>query len=103
MPPDISLTQEIVLAVVDSVEVQTLGNCLSIPLRVKENILSVIHYDSMEQKSRLIHYWVNFSPFASWNWLAGRLYYWDERTALEASLRYVQKISGIYNMYTNPH
>ena len=101
MPPfpsptctDTSLTQSNVATVVDTVEVELLQNCLEAQTSVDDKTREL--YDGLEQqRSQLVHYWKSVSPYASWTYLAGELYYWgQEESALAAAKRYFQRAPG---------
>ena len=49
---------------------------------------------SAEYRERLIEYYHQYSPYASWGDLAGRLYYWECPEALAASRRFIKRTPG---------
>ena len=86
-PPDPSLTCSRVLTTLDSVEDDMNGSddleyCLQIPYKIREEMReqssSAIIY-----RKKLVKYWLNYQPNASWEGLAGRLLYWNQKQALD--------------------
>ena len=47
-----------------------------------------------EERERLIHYYLNYSPYTSWSHLAGRLYYRQHHDALSAARRFIKTEPG---------
>ena len=46
------------------------------------------------ERSKIIEYFVKYSPYASWSRLAGRLYYEEEHEALSAARKFIKGIVG---------
>ena len=66
-------------------------------LRVPDSKYKEIHQQSStatEERERLIHYYLNTSPFTSWNHLAGRLYHGQHHDALSAVRRFIKTEPG---------
>ena len=56
-----------------------------------------IHHQSStdaEERERLIHYYLNYSPYASWSRLAGRLYHEQHLEALSAAKKFIRTEPG---------
>lgn len=49
-----------------------------------------------DRRNQLIEYWLEISPYASWQWLSGRLNWKEQTSALKASLKYVQRAPGAH-------
>ena len=47
-----------------------------------------------EERERLIRYYLNYSPYASWGHLAGRLYRGQHHDALSAARRFIKLEPG---------
>ena len=47
-----------------------------------------------EERERLIRYYLNYSPYASWGHLAGKLYYGQHHDALSAARRFIKTEPG---------
>ena len=94
---DTSLTHSNVATVVSSVSVDRLRSCLHVPDSVKRKIFN--HFiDEDQRRDQIIHYWRNTYPFheASWAWLAGRLHWCEETTALTAAKIFFKRVPGVY-------
>ena len=100
---DSSLTHSNLAAVLETVEVGILGECLRVPPNVQVELQQQCYnYEERrnndEQRSNeLISWWLQYSPYAldSWKWLSGRLLRWGEESALAAAKRYVHQIPGM--------
>ena len=57
----------------------------------RQGLISGEHSAEPERRQAAVDWWLRYSPTASWTWLAGQLYHWEESTALEAASRYIQK------------
>ena len=92
---DSSLTHSNLAAVLETVEVEQLEGCLSVPGSVWEKLEQQCDNDE-ERRNELISWWLKSSPYAldSWKWLSGRLLYYEEESALAAAKRYVQQTPG---------
>ena len=93
---DSSLTQSNLTAVLETVEVGRLRDCLGVPGSVREKLDQQCIHDE-KRRNELISRWLQSSPFAldSWKWLSGRLLYWGEKRALAATRRYVHQTPGM--------
>ena len=47
-----------------------------------------------ERREKCIDYFLRVSPYTSWEWLGGRLLYWEEDTALQAVKGYIKPNEG---------
>ena len=63
---------------------------LDVPLSRRE-LIEMEHTSEPQRKQAAVDWWLRYSPTASWTWLAGNLYRWEERTALEAVREHIQK------------
>ena len=69
----------------------------SMVLLVPESKHKEIHQQSssaVEERKRLIHYYLNYSPHASWSHLAGRLYCGQHYDALSATRKFIKREPG---------
>ena len=92
---DSSLTHSNLAAVLETVEVRWLGDCLSVQVSMQEKLRQ--QCDSVEEyRNKLISWWLQCSPYAldSWKWLSGQLLYWEEGSALAAAKKYVHQTPG---------
>ena len=74
------------------------GEVLSVPDNEREKI----HQQSStaaEEREKLIRYYLNYSEYASWGRLAGRLYRKQHHDALSAAKRFIKTEPGefVYN------
>ena len=79
-------------------------------LIVPETKCTEIHQQSssaVEERERLIHYYLNYSPYASWSHLAGRLYHGQHHDALSATRKFIKREPGefvcVITMYVCMH
>ena len=66
-------------------------------LEVSERKREEIHQQSStaaEEREKLIHYYLNYSEYASWSHLAGRLYRGQHHVALSAARRFIKTEPG---------
>ena len=66
-------------------------------LLVPGNKCEEIHQQSSsaaQERERLIHYYLNYSPYASWSHLAGRLYRRQHHDALSATRKFIKREPG---------
>ena len=71
-------------------------------LGVPESKRDEIHQQSpiaAEERERLIRYYLNYSPYASWSHLAGKLYYRQHHDALSAARRFIKTEPGEFIIY----
>ena len=52
-----------------------------------------------EQKNQLVQYYVDFSPYASWSRLGGRLLWLEEYTALEVAKKFIKAKPGLLHVH----
>ena len=89
--PDPSLTAENVSSVLGTLrDWRTVSGVLSVPLS-REQIIETTFSTETARRQAAVDSWLRYSPTASWTWLAGQLYSWKERTALEAVSQYIHK------------
>jgi hypothetical protein len=58
-------------------------------------------YDNDEERrNESISWWLLFSPYGLdyWKWLSGQLLYWEEKSALAATKRYVPQTPGKFTI-----
>ena len=80
---DPSLTLENVTKATATVDEDTLGDDVLDPPPSKRS-----------ERSKMIEYFVKYSPYASWSRLAGRLYYEEEHEALSAARKFIKGTVG---------
>ena len=80
---DSTLTADSVFRVVEAVSSEDkVFDVLDVPLRRQNEIWQDNSCDA-ERRMAVVEWWLSFSPSASWTWLAGQLYYKEEKRALE--------------------
>ena len=47
-----------------------------------------------EYRSEIIRYFIEYSPYASWSFIAGRLYYLEEHKALSIAMTFIKGTPG---------
>ena len=69
--------------------------------RLGRNILGVpgskreeIRQQKSNYREGVVEYFIKYSPFASWSWLASGLYYWEEHEALSAVKKFIKRTPG---------
>ena len=101
LSPDATLTVASVTAVLESV---TYKDWLGYKLGVPEPVRLVIrdsHRGVRERKAAFSEYFVNSVPGASWTTLAGTLYYFEERKALQAVRKNLKEGKGLWGLCGN--
>ena len=71
-----------------------LGNWI---LGVPRTICKKIHEQSSttaQEREELIHYYLSYSPYASWSHLAGWLFYKQHHNALSAAKKFIKAEPG---------
>ena len=76
-----------------TVEDDQLGSCLQVPYSIQDEIRDKTSTSS-EYRERLIEYYHQYSPCASWGDLAGELYYYNCPEALAAARRFIKRTPG---------
>ena len=79
---DPSLTLENVTKATATVDVDTLCRVLLLPPSKRS------------ERSKIIECFIKYSPYASWSWLAGKLYYKEEHEALSAARKFIKRTVG---------
>ena len=64
----------------------------------RQRQIKIEHSTEAKRRQAMVEWWLHHSPHASWKWMAGQLYYFQELTALEAVLQYTLKAAGT-NVY----
>ena len=56
----------------------------------------ILENDSSERENRetVVNLWLQYSPYASWTTLAGRLFFYEEKQTLEAVSKYFDRESS---------
>ena len=60
-------------------------------------ILYLLHIKRQQKSSyrqAVIDYFIKYSPYASWTWLASRLYWREEHEALSAVKKFIKRTRG---------
>ena len=75
-----------------------LAFALRVPVSKRDQITK--QFRTPEQKREaLVKYWLQVVPNASWELLAGALYFWENSKAVEATKGYAAEFNGIVYMY----
>ena len=93
---DPTLTLENISAVIATVPLAGNGlgeKVLIVPVSECENIRRQ-SFTAAEERERLIHYYLNYSEFANWGHLAGKLYRGQHHDALSAARRFIKTEPG---------
>ena len=80
---DLSLTLENVAKATATVDEGTLGRVLLLP------------HSKQIEKSKMIEYFIKYSPYASWSSLASRLYCEEQHEALSAARKFIKGTVGM--------
>ena len=93
---DSSLTLSNLAVVLETVEVERLGICLSVPDSVQEKLEQQCDNDE-ERRNELISWWLQYSPCAldSWKCFSSQLLYSGEESPLAAVKRYIHQTPGM--------
>ena len=96
VPLDLTLTPSNVSTVLHTVrDLERLGyDVLDLPSSVYESIKSNRSFSHDKQRMALINHYLLYHPLASWAHLAGRLYFWEEHTALQQARQYITQQTG---------
>ena len=86
-----------VTIVLNTMSVEHIEWCLRVPQSVKSKIGEQSHSEE-GRRNQLVNYWLRTSPYASWQWLSGWIYYYEEKSALSAVKTYVQRAPGVGHM-----
>ena len=81
-----------------TVDDDLLGKCLLVPPLIRDQIREET-VTSVEYRDRIIDYYLHYSPYATWNDLAGLLYSRDCLEAVALARSFIKKIPG-KRMYT---
>lgn len=84
---DPSLTPENVTMVMETVD------DFDIYFILKMDVVSLQQFRG--GKSMAIDYFIKYSPYASWGYLAGRLYWKEEDAALSAARKFIKRKTGM--------
>ena len=79
---DPSLTLENVTKATATVDEDTLGLVLFLPS------------SKQSERSKMIEYFIKYSPYVSWSWLAIRLYYHEKHEALSTARKFIKGTMG---------
>ena len=96
-PSDASLTLPKVLAAVRTVDVETLEDVLEVPL-AKRSEVEQQSASVEERREELVKYYMDTSPYASWEGLGGELLYWGEDAAIEEVKVHIKPTEGEYGV-----
>ena len=94
VPTDPNLNVKTMMSLLSTVRVDSLDNCLQIPLRKCSEIQQKSKAEGY-QRQTLVQWYLDYSPFADFTDLAGMLYYNEETSALDQVKRYVQTVPGM--------
>ena len=90
---DHSFTCQNISMVTATVKDDQLGDCLQVPYFIQVEIRERTS-TSAEYRERVIEYYNQYSPYASWGDLAGELYYYKCPEALAAARRFIKRTPG---------
>ena len=79
--------------VVVTLKEDELGDVLDVALSKREEFQQQSS-TTADYRQRLIEYFINYSPWASWSDLASILYGWDESEAVEAARIFITQTPG---------
>ena len=79
--------------VIATVKDDQLGYCLRVPSSKCDEIREKIS-TSAEYREGLINYVIQYSPYATWSDLSGRLYYNECPEAVAAARRFIKRTPG---------
>ena len=91
--PEPSLTVENVSDVLEKLRVRwpawgSMYEVLNVPsFRESEN--TRLYLDDTELKEAAVNWWLDYSPNASWSWLAGQLHLFEQQASLNAVSPYI--------------
>ena len=71
--------------------------CLCTPDAVDEMIWQQ-SVSEEDRRKQLVNYWLSTSPYASWQWLSGRISWKEQESALSAVKRYYQQAPGVTSL-----
>ena len=92
---DASLTPQNIFQATSYVGYGVLRDCLQVPDTVYYQITANPSYPTEEKRREaMIVYYLNTTPLASWDRLAGELYRWNEYLSLEAVRKYLHHTTG---------
>ena len=98
LPPDSTLTvQNVTRALRGMPYSYDFSYSLGVPLPILNDISR--RYSSDDQrKLAVVEHYLRYAPGASWNHLAGELYYYEKEGALQQVQRYVQRQAGMTSL-----
>lgn len=94
LPTDPSLTCSSVLAAVETVESWMLAEYVLEIQLYKRQDLEHRHPNDDDYRRGCVQYYLDTSPCASWEHIAGHLLFWEEGTALDKLKRHLQPKQG---------
>ena len=96
-PSDASLTLSKVLAAVRTVRVWRLEGVLEVPGTKCDEVEQRSASDE-ERREGLVKYYVDASPYASWEHMGGALLHWGEDAAMEKVKVHIKPTEGEYGV-----
>ena len=91
---DASLSLHNVLDVVKTVDTETLEDVLLVPDRKRDTVAENSTSDE-EIREKFVKYFLQTSPFASWEDLGGELLFYECNAALQATKTYIKREEGM--------
>jgi len=91
-----TLTCENILEVLKSVDPKLwddLAFALRVPASIRDQITKQFHTPEQKREA-LVTYWLQVVPNASWEMLAGALYFWENSKAVEATKKFLPEVKG---------
>ena len=92
---DHSFTRQNISMVTATIKDDQLGYCLDVPSSKQREIREKTSTPA-EYREGLINYFIQYSPYATWSDLSGRLYYNKYPEAVAAARRFIRRTPGKY-------
>ena len=78
---------------VDPKQWDDLAFALRVPVSKRDQITRQFHTPEQKREA-LVAYWLQVVPNASWEVLAGALYFWENSKAVEATKKFISAVKG---------
>ena len=100
--PDSSFNYLNISTVTAVIRDDELGDCLVVPGTIQDDMKKKTS-TSAEYRKKIIEYYIQYSPGATWSSLTGGLYYWECPKAVVAAKRFIKKTPGKYVISSHDH
>ena len=94
VPTDPNLNVNTLMSLLSTLSVTILEYCLQIPDKKRKEIKRQCRTEG-DRREKLVRWYLDFSPFADFNDLAGELYFYEKTSILEQLKGYVQREPGM--------